>query len=179
MSCVRVCVCVRARFGVFIMAASLKGVFRSLKLLVEQNPTVITACGTAASFYAGWLGHSARQKHQAELEQMIVRLQDRLREVRTSEDPYSGVSLITKSFLDWKYLFSITVPMSLASAGVCLLLGYRTGVPVGIAAARAAIPSTEKELNRIRSRARILVLHSRRHMHRRENEVKTQERRQK
>mmetsp|Transcript_3468 Transcript_3468/g.10498 ORF Transcript_3468/g.10498 Transcript_3468/m.10498 type:complete len:170 (+) Transcript_3468:99-608(+) len=136
------------------MSASLKEAVLYAKNVVERHPTSLTVLFSCGSFYAGWQGHKQHQKHQKEIESMIIKIQERVRQIQKERKAGEGSLIFSRTSQEWNWLMNVTTPAVILTLAASAYFGYKAGVPVGTAAARAAIPSTLKELERIRQRTR-------------------------
>lgn len=123
---------------------------------MENNPTTISIAASGVSFYLGWLGHGARLQHQAKIEQKIKDLQQELRKAHEASDNNRPtlIQVLGRSTEERKWLLKVIAGSSATVFALFTVMGYRAGYPVGAAAAKAAIPSTTKELARIKQRTR-------------------------
>jgi len=135
------------------MSATARRALHRFRSLAEMHPTALTIAGSGISFVAGWWGHRARQEHRQKIDEILDNLQNRIDEARNDE--LKTTRIFGYSQEDIKTVGMIAIPATILTMVAGALLGYRTAYPMGLAAAKAALPSTERELAKIKQGKRV------------------------
>ncbi|KAJ8907167.1 hypothetical protein NDN08_003649 [Rhodosorus marinus] len=135
------------------MSATARKALNRFRSLAERHPTALTIAGSGISFVAGWWGHRARQEHRQKIEEILDNLQKRMDEAQNDE--LRTTRLFGYSQEDIKTVGMVAIPATILTMVAGALLGYRTAYPMGLAAAKAALPSTERELAKIKQGKRV------------------------